>query len=137
MPSDFPDSDRIKQRGIATPEKIQSMNVPEIVDSWLLSKKGEVKKSTHGYYKEIAGIFIQRDAIGTKMASELRQEDIDRWRVRVDEKQTKANQPLSTRRKNMAWDALNQILELAKNSVPMPGYSANATRGTNLRHIEV
>ena len=33
------------------------------------------------------------DAIGTKMVSELRQEDIDRWRVRVDEKQTKVNEP--------------------------------------------
>jgi hypothetical protein len=37
------------------------------------------------------------------MVSELRQEDIDRWRVRADEKQTKVNEPLSTRRKNMAW----------------------------------
>jgi hypothetical protein len=45
---------------------------------------------------------------------ELRQEDIDRSRVRVDEKQTKANEPLSTRRKNMAWDVLNQILEFAR-----------------------
>jgi hypothetical protein len=26
------------------------------------SAEGEVKKSTHGYYKEVAGIFIQRDA---------------------------------------------------------------------------
>ena len=79
----FPDSDRIKQRGIETPEKIQPISVTELADSWLLSKQGEVKKSTHGYYKEVAGIFIQRDAIGTKMVSELRQEDIDRWRVRV------------------------------------------------------
>ena len=110
----FPDSDRIKQRGIATPEKIQLMSVTEVADSWLLSKQGEVKKSTHGYYKEVAGIFIQRDAIGTKTVSELRQEDIDRWRVRVDEKQTKANEPLSTRRKNTAWDVLNQILEFAR-----------------------
>ena len=110
----FPDSDRIKQRGIETPEKIQPISVTELADSWLLSKQGEVKKSTHGYYKEVAGIFIQRDAIGTKTVSELRQEDIDRWRVRVDEKQTKANEPLSTRRKNMAWDVLNQILEFAR-----------------------
>src|SRR6202011_2054233 len=50
----------------------------------------------------------------TKKVLELRQEDIDRWRVRVDEKQTKANEPLSTRRKNMAWDVLNQILEFAR-----------------------
>jgi hypothetical protein len=35
-------------------------------------------------------------------------------RVRVDEKQTKANEPLSTRRKNMAWDVLNRILEFAR-----------------------
>jgi hypothetical protein len=41
-------------------------------------------------------------------------EDIDRWRVWVDEKQTKANEPLSRRRKNMAWDVLNQILEFAR-----------------------
>ena len=80
----FPDSDRIKQRGIETPEKIQPISVTELADSWLLSKQGEVKKSTHGYYKEVAGIFIQRDAIGTKTVSELRQEDIDRWRVRVE-----------------------------------------------------
>jgi integrase len=110
----FPDSDRIKQRGIETPEKIQPISVTELADSWLLTKQGEVKKSTHGYYKEVAGIFIQRDAIGTKTVSELRQEDIDRWRVRVDEKQTKTNEPLSTRRKNMAWDVLNQILEFAR-----------------------
>jgi integrase len=110
----FPDSDRIKQRGIETPEKTEPISVTELADSWLLSKQGEVKKSTHGYYKEVAGIFIQRDAIGTKTVSELRQEDIDRWRVRVDEKQTKANEPLSTRRKNMAWDVLNQILEFAR-----------------------
>jgi hypothetical protein len=44
----------------------------------------------------------------------LRQGDIDRWRVRVDEKQTKAREPLSTRQKNMAWDVLNQILEFAR-----------------------
>ncbi len=50
-------------RGIATPEKIQSMSVTEVADSWLLSKQGEVKKSTHGYYKEAAGIYIQRDAM--------------------------------------------------------------------------
>ncbi len=80
----FPDSDRIKQRGIETPEKIEPISVTELTDSWLLSKQGEVKKSTHGYYKEVAGIFIQRDAIGTKTVSELHQEDIDRWRVRVD-----------------------------------------------------
>ena len=42
------------------------MSVTEVADSWLLSKQGEVKKSTHGYYKEVAGIFIQRDNIGTK-----------------------------------------------------------------------
>jgi hypothetical protein len=66
---------------------------------------------------EVAGIFIQRDAIGTKMVSELRQEDIDRWRARVDEKQTKANEPLSTRRKNMAWDVLNQILKFARGPI--------------------
>lgn len=35
-------------------------------------------------------------------------------RVRVDEKQTKANEPLRTRRKNMAWDVLNRILEFAR-----------------------
>ena len=35
-------------------------------------------------------------------------------RVRVDEKQTRANEPLSTRRKNMAWDVLNRILEFAR-----------------------
>ncbi len=62
----------------------------------------------------VAGIFIQRDAIGTKMVSELRQEDIDRRRVRVDEKHTKSYEPLSTRLKNMAWDVLNQILEFAR-----------------------
>ena len=70
----FPDSDRIKQRGIETPQKIQRIRVTELADSWLLSKQGEVKKSTHGYYKEVAGIFIQRDAIGTKTVLELRQE---------------------------------------------------------------
>ena len=70
----FPGSDRIKQRGIETPEKIQPISVTELADSWLLSKQGEVKKSTHGYYKEVTGIFIQRDAIGTKKVSELRQE---------------------------------------------------------------
>ena len=110
----FPDSDRIKQRGIEAPEEIQPISVTELADSWLLTEQGEVKKSTHGYYKEVAGIFIQRDAIGTKTVSELRQEDIDRWRARVDEKQIKANEPLSTRRKNMAWDVLNQILEFAR-----------------------
>ena len=66
----FPNSDGIKQRGIETPEKIRSMSVTEVADSWLLSKQGEVKKSTHGYYKEVAGIFIQRDNIGTKTVSE-------------------------------------------------------------------
>ena len=35
-------------------------------------------------------------------------------RARVDEKQTKANEPLSTRRKNMAWDVLSQILDFAR-----------------------
>lgn len=103
MPSDSRAATRIKQRGIETREPIQPISVSELADSWLLRKQGEVKKSTHGYYKEVAGIFNQRDAIGTKSVSELRQEDIDRWRVRVDEKQTKANEPLSTRRKNMAW----------------------------------
>jgi integrase len=34
--------------------------------------------------------------------------------VRVDEKQTRANEPLSTRRKNMAWDVLSQILDFAR-----------------------
>ena len=72
----FPDSDRIKQRGIETPEKIEPISVTELADSWLLSKQGEVKKSTHGYYKEVAGIFIQRDAIGTKTVSELRQKTL-------------------------------------------------------------
>ena len=72
----FPGSDRLKQRRIEKPEKIQSMSVTGVADSWLLSKQGEVKKSTHGYYKEVAGIFVQRDAIGTKTVSELRQEDI-------------------------------------------------------------
>ena len=55
-------------------KKIPTISVSELADSWLLSKQGEVKKSTHGYYKEVAGIFIQRDAIGTKTVSELRQE---------------------------------------------------------------
>ncbi len=72
----FPDSDRIKQRGIDLAEKIEPISVTEMADSWLLSKQGEVKKSTHGYYKEIAGIFIQRDAIRTKTVSELRQEEL-------------------------------------------------------------
>jgi hypothetical protein len=40
----FPDSDRIKQRGIETPEKIQPISVTEFSDSWLLSMQGEVKK---------------------------------------------------------------------------------------------
>jgi hypothetical protein len=35
-------------------------------------------------------------------------------RVGVDEKQTKANEPLRKRRKNMAWDVLNRILEFAR-----------------------
>jgi hypothetical protein len=53
--------------------------------------------------------FSQQDANPT-----VRQEDIDRWRVRVDEKQIKVNEPLSTRRKNMAWDVLSQILDFAR-----------------------
>ena len=109
----FLDSDGTRLRGIETPEKTQPTSVTEGADSWL-SMQGEVKKSTRGYYKEVAGIFIQRYAIGPRTVSELRQEDIDCWRVRVDEKQTRANEPLSTRRKNMAWDMLSQILEFAQ-----------------------
>jgi hypothetical protein len=40
----FPDSDRVKQRGIETPEKIEPISVTELAHSWLLSKQGEVKK---------------------------------------------------------------------------------------------
>ncbi|MGO9059070.1 MAG: hypothetical protein ACLQU2_17015 [Candidatus Binataceae bacterium] len=54
------------------------MSVSELAQSWLFSKQGEVKKSTHGYYEEIAGIFIQRDALGAKLIRDLRQENIDR-----------------------------------------------------------
>ena len=42
----------------------------------LLTKQGKVKKSTHGCYKEVARIFIQRDAIGTKTVSELHWETL-------------------------------------------------------------
>jgi hypothetical protein len=56
----FPDSDRIKQRGIETPEKTQPISVTELADSWLLTKQGEVKKSTHGYYKEVAYLHSAR-----------------------------------------------------------------------------
>jgi hypothetical protein len=62
----FPDSDRIKQRGIETPEKIQPISVTELADSWLLSKQGEVKKSTHGYYKEVAGPSFSATQSGRK-----------------------------------------------------------------------
>ncbi len=110
----FPDSDRLRQLGIKTPEQIQPLRVRELAESWLLSKQGEVKKSTHGYYREVAGVFIQRDALGEKVIRDLRQEDIDRWRGRVDEKLTQTGGPLSTRRKNMAWDVLKQIIEFAR-----------------------
>ena len=90
------------------------MSVSELAESWLLSKQGEVKKSTHGYYKEVSEIFIQHDALGAKLVRDLRQEDVDRWRGRVDEKLTQTGGPLSTRRKNMAWDVLKQILEFAR-----------------------
>ncbi|HEV3109191.1 MAG TPA: tyrosine-type recombinase/integrase [Candidatus Binataceae bacterium] len=110
----FPDSDRLRQLGIKTPEQVQPMSVSELAESWLLSKQGEVKKSTHGYYKEVAGVFIQRDALGEKLVRDLRQEDIDRWRGRVDEKLTQTGGPLSTRRKNMAWDVLKQIIEFTR-----------------------
>ena len=109
----FLDSDEIKQRVIETSEKTQPTSVTEGADSWLLGEQSEVKKSTRGYYKEVSEIFIQRYAIGRRMASELRQEDIDRWRVRVDEKQTGANEPPSTRPKNMVWDVPSQILDFA------------------------
>ena len=56
---------------------------------------------------------------------------IDRWRVWVDEKQTKANEPLSTRRKNMAWDVLNQILEFARVR------KLFSVHRSALRHLEV
>ncbi len=110
----FPHSDRLRHLGIKTPEQVQPMSVSELAESWLLSKQGEVKKSTHGYYKEVAGVFIQRDALGAKLVRELRQEDVDRWRGRVDEKLTQTGGPLSTRRKNMAWNVLKQILEFAR-----------------------
>jgi len=110
----FPDSDRLRQLGIKAPEQIQPMSVSELAQSWLLSKQGEVKKSMHGYYKEVAGIFIQRDALGAKLIRDLRQEDVDRWRGRVDEKLTQTGGALSTRRKNMAWDVLKQIIEFAR-----------------------
>jgi integrase len=113
-PKRFPDSDRLRQLGIKTPEQAQPMSISELAESWLLSKQGEVKKSTHGYYKEVAGVFIRRDFLGAKLVRDLRQEDIDRWRGRVDEKQTQTGGPLSTRRKNMAWDVLKQIIEFAR-----------------------
>jgi len=110
----FPNSDRLKQLGIKTAEPIQPMSVSELSEAWLLSKQGEVKQSTHGYYKEVAGVFIRRDPLGAKLVRELRQEDVDRWRGRVDGKVTQTGGPISTRRKNMAWDVLKQIVEFAR-----------------------
>ncbi len=110
----FPDSDRINQLGLKAPELVQPVSVEELTRSWLLSKQGEVKRSTHGYYKEVAQIFIQRDVLGERRVHDLRQEDIDRWRARVDEKRTTTGRPLSTRRKNMAWDVLNQIVDFGR-----------------------
>ena len=61
----FLGSDRIKQRGIETREPIQP--ITSASSPTVGSSENRVRlRSTHGYYKEVAGIFIQRDAIGTK-----------------------------------------------------------------------
>jgi hypothetical protein len=49
-----------------TPEKIQPISVTELADSLLLSKQGEIKKSTNGYYKEVAGPSVSATQSGRK-----------------------------------------------------------------------
>jgi hypothetical protein len=62
----FPDSDRIKQRGIETPEKIQPIGVAELADSWLLSKQGEVKSLPTATTKRSRGSLFSGMGSGRK-----------------------------------------------------------------------
>jgi hypothetical protein len=52
--------------------------------------------------------------IGRKLLAEIRDEDVNRWKLAMKTKRTVQGEPLSTRRKNMALDVLCQILRLAK-----------------------
>lgn len=111
----FPNSPRVAELGLkpsrGTPEEtLQGFGER----AWLAEKKTDVKHSTFVYYFETFRAHILNSEVGRKFLTDISDEDVNRWKLEMENKRTAQGELLSTRRKNMALDVLCQILRLAK-----------------------
>jgi integrase len=111
----FPNSSRVAELGLKPAHEHRSQNLQEFGESaWLAEKKTDVKRSTFIYYSEVFKAHVQNSESGGKLLAEIADEDVNRWKLEMESRRTVQREPPSTRRKNMALDALCQILRLAK-----------------------
>ena len=108
----FPNSVRLRKLGF-TPRELPTL-ATFTEETWLPLKTLAVRRSTCAYYQDIYAALMAKSELAKRRLSELSLEDIDRWRLWLDSRRTAAGAKLSARRKNMARDALCQILDLAR-----------------------
>jgi len=82
--------------------------------TWLPLKTLAVKRSTYAYYSDVYRSLVSKSEIAQKHLGALSIEEVDSWRLWVDQRRTSAGEKLTVRRRNMARDVLCQILGLAR-----------------------
>jgi integrase len=114
----FPRSPRLTKFGIK-PKELPTL-ASFVETTWLPLKTLSVKRSTGAYYQDVYNALIAKSEVSERRLDALTVEDIDRWRLWIDGRRTLNGTKLSARRRNMARDALCQVLDLARQYYQIP-----------------
>jgi integrase len=127
----FPQSPRLQKFGLRPKELPTLGGFAE--QTWLPLKTLAVRRSTYAYYADVYTSLVARSEIAQRRLDALTIEDIDHWRLWIDERRASTGEKLSVRRRNMAREVLCQILGLAQQYYSIADLSSSLKV---FRHIE-